>query len=193
MLTLLFAACTGDEPAATNGAARQPPSRFDAVHAAPQKQVATDDFCEVKSDAATAKTFVLPPLDGAPMASSDGWTWVNVWATWCGPCIAEMPMLVKWQERLSKDGLSYGLSFLSVDAKADELAKWQATNKTSPPTMHLAKMDDLSGWLTTIGLDASAVLPIHLFVDPDQKIRCVRMGGIGEAEYDVVKKVLSGG
>ena len=184
---LLLLACADTPPAAP------PPSRFDAVIAAPQKQVATDDFCEVRSDAASAKTFVLPTLDGPPMASTDGWTWVNVWATWCAPCIAEMPMLVKWQERLSKEGLSYGLSFLSVDAKSEDLAKWQASNTSSPPTMHLAKMGDLAGWLATIGLDASAVLPIHLFVDPDQKIRCVRMGGIGEAEYDVVKKVLSGG
>ena len=59
--------------------------------------------------------------------------------------------------------------------------------------MRLAETALLGPWLTTIGLDASAVIPVHLFVDPDQKIRCVRMGAVSEPEYDAVKKVLQGG
>ncbi len=31
---------------------------------------------------------------------------LNVWATWCPPCRAEMPTMSKLYERLSKDGLS---------------------------------------------------------------------------------------
>jgi thiol-disulfide isomerase/thioredoxin len=190
MMTLLvLLGCDGgDTPPAA-----PPARRFDAVAAAPKKETSLDELCEVKADAATAKTFVLPTLDGPPMAKGAGWTWVNIWATWCEPCVEEMPMLVQWQARLAKEGVDVALQFLSVDAKAEDVTKWRGSHPTAPPSMRLADFSTLGAWLTTVGLDASAVIPIHLFVDPDQKIRCVRMGSVSEPEYAAVKTVLSGG
>jgi thiol-disulfide isomerase/thioredoxin len=189
MILLSLLACDGAPAPAT-----PPPARFDAVTAAPKKSTAVADLCtESHADAASAKTFSLPTLDGPPMARGTGWTWLNMWATWCEPCVEEMPMLAKWQARLAKEGIDVALQFLSVDAKPDDLKKFQLVHPATPPTMHLANTSELATYLTTIGLDASAVIPIHLFVDPDQKIRCVRMGAVDEPEYDAVKQVLSGG
>lgn len=188
MILLHLLACDGAEkPAAP------PPSRVEGVAAAPKKETSLDDFCEVRSDAASAKTFALPTLDGPPMARDAGWTWVNLWATWCEPCVEEMPMLVQWQARLAKEGVNVALQFLSVDASAEDVTKWRGIHTNAPPSMRFAKSADLGPWLSSVGLDSSAVIPIHLFVDPDQKVRCVRMGAVGEPEYEVVKKVVSGG
>ena len=42
---------------------------------------------------------------------------INVWATWCGPCVAEMPELVKINRMYQ--GRSFELVTISRDAKAD--------------------------------------------------------------------------
>ncbi|MDP2314952.1 MAG: TlpA disulfide reductase family protein [Pseudomonadota bacterium] len=187
ILTLL--ACSG-EPSAP---AAPPPSRFDAVAAAPVKQTSVEEFCEVSATPEAAKPFALPLLDGPAMARGNGWTWVNIWATWCEPCVEEMPMLVQWQARLAKAGADVTLQFLSVDAKAEDVTRWRGSHPTAPPSMRLGDISQLGAWLTSVGLDASAVIPVHLFIDPEQRVRCVRMGSVSEPEFAAVEKVLKGG
>jgi thiol-disulfide isomerase/thioredoxin len=184
-----LAACGGDggAPAPT------PARRGDGVVAAPQKQVDLGEFCEQHPEPAAAKTLVWPTLDEARPARATGWSWVNVWATWCGPCIEEMPRLERWKSRLAAEGMDVALHFLSVDAKAEDVRLFHERNPASPTGVRMAKFEDLEGWLAQIGLDATSVLPIHLFVDPGERIRCVRMGSVGETDYDTVKRVFAGG
>lgn len=164
------------------------PKRTDSVAAAPVKAVKTDEFCEVRPN----KAFVWPEMDAPPPAAAAGWRWVNVWATWCKPCVAEMLMLSKWQERLGSQGVSVDLQFLSVDADTAALASYVSAHAEAKGSGHLKDMKLLPDWLAAVGLDASAVLPVHLFIDPTNTIQCERMGSLGEEDYDVVKRVLQG-
>ncbi|VAX21064.1 hypothetical protein MNBD_NITROSPINAE04-2231 [hydrothermal vent metagenome] len=60
-----------------------------------------------KSEAKTmAPEFLLPDLSGAEVALSDfrgKWVFINFWATWCGPCVMEMPMMNKLNKILEKE------------------------------------------------------------------------------------------
>jgi thiol-disulfide isomerase/thioredoxin len=191
MIALLaLLACSGGEP---QKPAEPLPSRFDAVAAAPKKATSVDDFCEQRPAPEASKLFALPALDGPPMAKGNGWTWINLWATWCEPCVEEMPMLVKWQARLAKAGIDVTLQFLSVDAKAEDVTKWRGSHPDAPPSMRFAQSSDLATWLGSVGLDANAVIPVHLFVDPQDRVRCVRMGSVSEPEFEAVEQVLKGG
>ncbi len=63
-------------------------------------------------------------LDGRQISSRD-WqgkaTIVNFWATWCAPCIREMPSLVRLQQRLG--GKAFTVIALSQDRKGFDVIK----------------------------------------------------------------------
>ncbi len=80
------------------------------------------------NSAAAAKmpSFVLADaVDGAPVASTD-YTGkallVTFFATWCPPCIQEIPTLIKLQEQFSKDGFSV-LGFSMDEGGPDVVAR----------------------------------------------------------------------
>lgn len=60
------------------------------------------------SQLSTLPDFSLPDLSGREVASG-GWLGrilvINYWASWCPPCIREMPMLIRAQEALESQGL----------------------------------------------------------------------------------------
>lgn len=58
----------------------------------------------------TLPDFRLPDLKGREVASS---TWagkiliLNYWATWCPPCVREMPLFIRAQDALGKRGVQF--------------------------------------------------------------------------------------
>ncbi len=168
-------------------------SRVDVVTAkGPKVDIA--GFCDVHADAGTAKPMLFPALDGAKTpAPAAGWRWVNVWATWCKPCIEELPMLAKWRAKFASDHLPLEVMFLSVDAAGADVEAFRKTHPEAPEGPRIGDASGLGPWLQSIGLDEGSVLPIHLFVDGEQKIRCVRMGAVGERDYDTVRGLVQAG
>jgi peroxiredoxin len=63
-----------------------------------------------------APDFTLPGLDGNPVSLSDyrgKVVLVNIWATWCAPCIAEMPSMQKLYRKLQGD--NFEILAVSID------------------------------------------------------------------------------
>jgi thiol-disulfide isomerase/thioredoxin len=146
-------------------------------------------FCDVSAPEGAGRPLALPHTDGAAIGES-GWRWLNVWATWCHPCLEEMPTLRGWPARLAADGARVTLSFLSVDATADALTAYRAANADAPESARLDDAGGLPALLASLGLDAGATIPIHVLVDPSGHVRCARTGSIAERDYETLRDIV---
>jgi thiol-disulfide isomerase/thioredoxin len=176
------------------------PSRFAAVQKTSNKD-AERKFCEQSWPAGEGgKRFVEPPekpIPGAPAAPPaesgvKGWTWVNLWATWCRPCIEEIGLLARWQTSLQKDGVPLALELWSIDEDEAALTDW--LKKTAMPgrVRWLRGQDDLVPLLESLGADKNSAIPVHALVDSDGQVRCVRTGSVHDEDYGSIKSILSG-
>lgn len=72
--------------------------------------------------------FALPALDAGPLAVPDAWAGrpvlVNIWASWCGPCIEEMPELQRYASEQGANGTQVvGIALDDEAAVRDFLAR----------------------------------------------------------------------
>ncbi|MFH1465331.1 MAG: hypothetical protein ABIO70_13170 [Pseudomonadota bacterium] len=182
---LVLCACPSDPVAV--------PPRGRVEVAAVDRRELLDAFCEVRPPVDEAPWLSFPPLDSSAPVRGAGWTWVSLWATWCGPCLEELPLLRSWQAELSTPAHPLNLVFLSVDADAAVLARARAASSRLPAGPRLLDPAGVETWLASMGLDAGASIPIHLLVDPQGKVRCIRVGAVSAPDRAAVAALLAGG
>lgn len=102
-------------------------------------------------------------------------------------------MLSGLRERFTADHLPLALQFISVDASAADVEDFRRSHPGTPDSLRIEDAATLPQWLGALGLDVGSSLPIHLFVDGDQKIRCVRMGAVDATHYETVRGLVRAG
>jgi thiol-disulfide isomerase/thioredoxin len=112
-----------------------------------------------------------------------------MWATWCKPCIEEMPRLASWQSKLTARGLDVALVFINADESDEVVAAFRKQHPGTPDGPRLADASALGTWLEQLGV-GGATLPVHVFVDTQQRVRCVRASAVDDADYDAIATLL---
>ncbi len=111
----------------------------------------------------------LRPLDGEPvhMESFRGRTiFLNLWATWCAPCLAEMPYIQKLYEDLGDEGIAF--ITISTDDDVDVARRFvQEKEYTFPVYRVVGPMPPLY---------RSPTLPTTWVISPDGKLATVHAG-----------------
>jgi len=172
--------------------AGEPPSRTNGAKVKPAQAATPEAFCDVHAADDKGAAFRWPELAAgstAPAAAT-GWRWVNVWATWCKPCVAEMPRLARWHDRLAAAGKPIELTFVSVDDGNAEIAAFRADHPGAPPSLRIAGSDQRTAWLKGLHL-ADGAIPIHLFISPANRLRCARAGEIRDQDFAVIDRLLA--
>ncbi len=122
----------------------------------------------IETTALDGKHFSLETLRGRPVI-------VNFWATWCGPCVAEMPMIQAAYETHRTEGL-HVVGVDSGEAPADVLA-WKSRFRI---TFDL--IIDRDGWLSRDYRVRG--LPSTYFIDRAGIIRHIVYGPLSAAGLD---------
>jgi thiol-disulfide isomerase/thioredoxin len=195
----LAAGCRERAPSAADA----PTERFAGVRKAAASAAAPSAFCERSYPAGGegARRWVAPPLrplpgadatGGAAAGTGPGWTWVNLWATWCAPCVEEMELLGRWREGFSRDGAAVAFELVCIDETdaEKELAAWRGRSLPGP-IRWLRSERDLAPLLDALGVERDAMIPVHALVDAAGWLRCVRVGAIHEQDYAAVKALVA--
>ncbi|WP_236252711.1 TlpA disulfide reductase family protein [Echinicola sp. 20G] len=87
----------------------------------------------------------------------------NFWATWCAPCIKEMPYF----ETVSQNDASVELVFISLDdgRKPEKVTTFLEKKNIKSP-VYLLNDVDYNQWIDKINPNWSGAIPATLFVQP---------------------------
>jgi cytochrome c biogenesis protein CcmG/thiol:disulfide interchange protein DsbE len=97
---------------------------------------------------------------------------INVWASWCGPCREESPLLQRWHERMQSQGGTV-LGVDTLDIRGDALGFIKKYKLTYP------QLNDREG--TSIKKLGTAQYPESFLVDKQGRITALQRGPIDDA------------
>ena len=90
---------------------------------------------------------------------------VNFWATWCAPCIKELPLF----ERLNESREDVTVSLVSVDMDldpdTDKVYRFVARKKLKS-NVYILNEEDPNSWIDKIDKNWSGAIPATLIINP---------------------------
>ena len=70
--------------------------------------------------------------------ASKSWTYIDVWATWCPPCVKELPEIEKFYQK-TKSNANYNLDLFTLSVNSSDLKKFIAKNNYTFPVSEISE------------------------------------------------------
>jgi thiol-disulfide isomerase/thioredoxin len=90
---------------------------------------------------------------------------VNVWATWCIPCIEEFPDLIKLHDTFSKKPVDFVSLNVNLLAEKDSLVVPFLEKNNSNLDVYMARDDDVNALLDEMDKNWSGAVPVTFIFD----------------------------
>jgi thiol-disulfide isomerase/thioredoxin len=102
---------------------------------------------------------------------------LNIWATWCGPCVDEMPSIARLAEHPKLKGKGFEFVCVSTDDSSEAVRRFLVGK---PWSMTFLRADKLPGVFLTDGIPATFIIA------PDGRIAATQIGSTDWDGPDVV-------
>lgn len=184
---------TSEQPAAGTAAPQ------DTVEVVPPQEGASTPENTPESSSESDASTSLPEVRGVNTAQLGELveetlgkvTVLNIWATWCGPCVREMPDLVKFYNETSRDTVAF-LS-LSIDMESDITAAipaFQRTHEMPFPIYVLTERND-QGLAKALRAPFEGAIPATYIYDGAGTLVKTVLGAITLAELQAIVEPLA--
>lgn len=132
------------------------------------------------------KIISFEELEAMTARESDKLRIYNFWATWCAPCIREMPYF----EQVQQDDPSLELYFISLDdgRKPERVTQFIEKRNIQSP-VYLLNDVDFNKWINKVDSTWSGAIPATLFIQPEGE-RYFHEGELDDAELQSLIKQL---
>ena len=135
-----------------------------------------------------APDFELPMLDGVTLVSPSDYAgrplFLNFWATWCAPCVRELPALEEFVAEHSADENGPALLTINLGETAAEISGFLAEIgvRKLPVAMDINEVVKLDYGVQN--------LPTTFVIDGDGMVRHTKLGEMHFEEMDAYRKAL---
>lgn len=111
----------------------------------------------------------IPALKEVLSNKSNKYRLINLWATWCGPCVIEFPDLINFQRMYGARDFEF-ISISTDGPKKKDKALEFLTGKNAATKNYLYSADDKYALIDAIGNNWSGALPFTFLVAPGGKV-----------------------
>ncbi|MFS8631443.1 MAG: TlpA family protein disulfide reductase, partial [Bacillales bacterium] len=125
-----------------------------------------------------APNFRLPDLNGKPKelyATNQKPTFINFWATWCGPCQSELPYIEAAYKKYKNQVNFMMVNATSTERSEEDIIRFLKKNQYTFPVVLDRKSTNI-----TFGKYKLVGIPVTLAIDPHGRIVYKRIGSIRE-------------
>ncbi|MCM5661628.1 TlpA family protein disulfide reductase [Galbibacter mesophilus] len=156
---------------------------------------ALGEFNEViPMDTLTANNFAIPvynfdQFEKLLQKKSKTTYVVNFWATWCKPCVKELPSFEKLQRKYNRDGVEVILVSLDFPKKADKVLVPFLEKKNFRNQVLLLDDPKQNTWIPKVDQNWSGAIPATIIFNEKKRLFYEKSFTFNELEAEVKKFV----
>lgn len=109
---------------------------------------------------------------------------VNFWATWCAPCIKEIPEIIRLQEKYKERGLRVIAVSMDEPEELEANVRPFVAKRFPGFVSYLCKESDHDKFASVVDPTWAEILPTNFLIDRNGKLKAALMGGKSYEEFE---------